>query len=139
MCTSTAIWIFRCLNEWLRSIARLPEANVTFNERGNKSEAETTVITCLFLAFADRGREGWSIQIGRGEFLPCRQNGSPSVYLLCMIPSSKSTSLSQRVCSGTTMSSPPVAFEQGAARTIVEEGYAHAVVVVFIEEDESQS
>jgi hypothetical protein len=99
MCTSTAIWIFRCLNEWLRSIARIPEANVTFNKRGNKSEAEKTMVTCLFLAFGDRGREGWSIQIGRGGCLPCRRNGSPSVYLLCMIPPSKSISLSQRVCS----------------------------------------
>ena len=56
MCTSTAIWIFRCLNEWLRSIARIPEANVTFNKRGNKSEAEKTKVTCLSLAFGDLGK-----------------------------------------------------------------------------------
>ena len=37
------------------------------------------------------------------------------------------------------MSSPPVTTEQGATSTIVEEGYAYAVVVVFIPEDESQS
>jgi hypothetical protein len=178
MCTSAAIWIFRCLNEWLRSIARLPGANVTFNKRGNKSEAEKTKVTCLFLAFGDRGREGWSIQIGRGGCLPCRRNGSPSVYLLCMMPPSKSISLCQSVCSVTfvyqelchsswssLLSTAPTAtcvpicglslavgcgeccrphLSQPSRVLLVlpynrRGGYAYAVVVVFIPEDESQS
>jgi hypothetical protein len=142
-----------------------------------------------------RGGEGGGIQFGRGGCHPCRQNGSPGVSLLCVGPPSKSTSLSQRVCSVafvyqefchsswpmplstaptatnvpicgldlavaepsptvpgvpppgfvpnsayvTTISSRPVTIEQGATCTIVEEGYAHAVVVVFIPEDECRS
>jgi hypothetical protein len=39
----------------------------------------------------------------------------------------------------TTISSPPVTTEQAGTCTIVKERYAHAVIVVFIPEDENQS